>query len=91
MKSARRRTKLLYDSPAPAAARQPEGTRSQIVAYYDEEGNRLAIVHCYLRPDGTLGGSGRPDPKWLLHKGKIYKAARVAEPTADDEDGENAV
>jgi len=23
----------------------------------------IAIVHQYLLPNGTLGGSGRPDPK----------------------------
>jgi hypothetical protein len=49
---------------------EPEGTLSQMVAYY-ESGRRIAIVHQYLRPDGTLGASGRPDPKQLLHEGEL--------------------
>jgi hypothetical protein len=29
-------------------------------------------VHQYLRPDGTLGLSGRPDPKLVLYEGVVY-------------------
>jgi len=50
--------------PDPPPKGQPAGTRSQILYYY-ESGEPVAIVHQYLRPDGTLGGSGRPDPKEL--------------------------
>ena len=32
----------------------------------------LALVHLYLRPDGSLGGSGRPDPKVVVHQGIEY-------------------
>jgi hypothetical protein len=39
---------------------------SQIIEYFDAEGTRVALVDQYLRPDGTLGGSGRPDPKRVL-------------------------
>jgi len=42
----------------------PYCTRSQMLAYFDT-GQLVAIVHQYLQPDGTLGASGRPDPKWL--------------------------
>jgi hypothetical protein len=31
----------------------------------------MAIVHQYLRPDGTLGASGLPDPKWLRDGDRI--------------------
>ena len=48
-------------------------TRSQIVAYTDMAGLIVARVHQYLRPDGTLGASGRPDPKFLLYEGTVYK------------------
>src|SRR5688500_3817542 len=54
--------------PAPAQAEQPYCTRSQEVSYLDADGNEVARVHQYLRPDGTLGGSGRPDPKRLLEE-----------------------
>jgi hypothetical protein len=44
---------------------------SQTVEYYDGD-NRVALVHQYLRPDGTIGASGRPDPKALLEDGILY-------------------
>lgn len=47
----------------------PEGepicTRSQMVKYYSRDGEVVAVVHQYLRPDGTIGASGKPDPKKL--------------------------
>ena len=54
------------ERPARPEANQPAGTVSQMVWYYDMSFQRLALVHQYLRRDGTLGGSGRPDPKRLL-------------------------
>lgn len=50
---------------------EPEGTRSQIVYYFDLEGNPVAIVHQYMRPDGTIGASGKPDPKKLFLEDRI--------------------
>jgi len=50
---------------------QPYCTMSQTVEYFTLEGIRVARVHQYLRPDGTIGGSGRPDPKWLYVDGLI--------------------
>jgi hypothetical protein len=58
--------------PAPPAANQPFCTSSQIVYYWDGSGQRVAVVHQYLKADGTIGGSGRPDPKYLLHEGVLY-------------------
>jgi len=46
-------------------------TFSQAVAYYDRRGRKLAVVHQYLR-NNRLGGSGRPDPKWLRVGDQIY-------------------
>jgi hypothetical protein len=54
------------DRPARPEANEPPGTRSQMVWHLDESRQRVALVHQYLRPDGTLGGAGRPDPKRLL-------------------------
>jgi hypothetical protein len=38
-----------------------------------------ASIHRYLRPDGTLGASGRPDPKRLVEGGVKY-FCRTEEP-----------
>jgi hypothetical protein len=58
----------------PAAVGEPPGTRSQIIRYADATGRWIVEVHQYLRPDGTLGASGRPDPKRLRLAGIIYVA-----------------
>jgi len=42
----------------------PPGTKSQRVIYYDRD-TPVAVVHQYLLPDGSIGASGLPDPKWL--------------------------
>lgn len=34
--------------------------------------NSSALVHQYVRPDGSLGGSGQPDPKLLIEEGVTY-------------------
>jgi len=55
----------------------PSGTRSQILHYYTRDLKiKVAIVHQYLRPDGTLGGSGKPDPKQVFDDGVIYAKER---------------
>jgi len=48
------------------------GARSQVIEYLDKFGKRIAIVHQYRKKDGTLGGSGRPDPKRLVHEDVLY-------------------
>jgi len=45
---------------------EPICTHSQILVYYDRHSEPVAVVHQYLRPDQTLGASGRPDPKRLI-------------------------
>ena len=54
------------------AAKEPVGTVSQMVSYRDVDNNEVVRVHQYLRPDGTLAASGRPDPKRLLENGVLY-------------------
>lgn len=49
-------------------------THSQTVIYRDRRGAALAVVHQYLHRD-RLAGSGRPDPKWLRHEGRVYVLA----------------
>ena len=64
--------KLLKDRhPSAPRAREPNCTRSQIVGYFRGRVN-VAIVHQYLRPDGTIGASGRPDPKRVRDGNVIY-------------------
>jgi len=31
----------------------------------------VALVHQYLRRDGSLGASGKPDPKMLFDRGEL--------------------
>jgi len=72
MKAGEYHTNLTRDShPGKIKGREPYCTRSQIVFYYDLDNNLLAVVHQYLRPDGTLGASGLPDPKWLYINNRI--------------------
>jgi hypothetical protein len=40
----------------------------------DSDGRMVAEVHRYLRPDGTIGASGVPDPKRISFGGTLYVA-----------------
>lgn len=60
--------------PSPPLAGEPICTRSQIIAYRDDQGHQIARVHQYLRQDGSLGASGKPDPQVVLHDDAIYVA-----------------
>lgn len=57
------------------ARREPRCTRSQLIEYFDALGRKVAIVHQYRRRDGSIGGSGRPDPKWLRINDEIWTLA----------------
>ena len=57
---------VIRQSNRPAPPWLPRRSVSQMVAYLDLRGERIAIVHQYLQPDGTLGAGGLPDPKWLV-------------------------
>ena len=48
-------------------------THTQIVHYFNEDG-MVAVMHQYRQPDGTLGASGKPDPKYLRLEDRILKA-----------------
>ena len=52
--------------PDPAPKGEPLCTWSQMLVYWTQNGQPLALVHQYLRPDGTIGGSGKPDPKRIF-------------------------
>ena len=60
--------------PTLAGSTEPFCTRSQILAYVDADGDKIAVVHRYLHQDGSLGGSGKPDPTMPLEAGVLYRA-----------------
>jgi hypothetical protein len=43
-----------------------------MISYMDITGADIARGHQYLRPDGRLGRSGKPDPKRLFSGGRIF-------------------
>jgi hypothetical protein len=59
--------------PSRIEANEPFCTYSQMVSYRDGQDNEIARVHQYLRPDKTIGASGRPDPKRLYEGGSLYR------------------
>ena len=62
--------------PSLIAANEPFCTHSQMVSYRDSLGSEVARVHQYLRPDGTLGASKKPDPKRVLKDGILYRLTK---------------
>jgi hypothetical protein len=67
-------TKEVVESETVRLPDHPAGTKSQIVHYRDELDRVVAIVHQYLKPNGKIGGKGKPDPKWLEYDGDMYHA-----------------
>lgn len=59
----------------PRALAEPHCTRSLYVEYHDANGGLVAGAHMYVRPDGQLGASGKPDPKFLRLGDTIFYAA----------------
>lgn len=55
---------------------EPPGTVSHTVVYLDPDDRVVALAHEYLRPDGSIGGSGRRDPKLVRVAGVTYKQRR---------------
>lgn len=53
---------------------EPQGTRSQFIRYCDLAGHWVVEIHQYLRPDESLGASGKPDPKRLRIGDTIFLA-----------------
>jgi hypothetical protein len=64
---------LEHRHPSLTAANEPFCTFSQMISYRDSSGAEMARVHQYLRPDGSIGASGRPDPKRVYANGTLYR------------------
>jgi len=58
--------------PSSPAAHVPACTRSQLLRYRDRDRRQVPVVYQYLLPDGQLGASDRPDPKWLSISDDVY-------------------
>jgi hypothetical protein len=58
--------------PSSPRAKEPICTRSQYLIYINDKGQKVAGVHQYLRKNGKIGASGRPDPKELLVNGILH-------------------
>ena len=52
-------------------------TRGQMIRYVDQQGTWIVEVFQYMRPDGTLGASGRQDPKRMRVGNEVWVAERV--------------
>jgi hypothetical protein len=46
---------------------------SVMLSYRDENGDEMARVHQYQRPNGSIAASGLPDPKRLVQDGILYR------------------
>jgi hypothetical protein len=44
----------------------PLGSVTNDVRYLDKNNNEICRAHRYIRPDGTIGGKGRTDPKTIF-------------------------
>lgn len=66
------KTRIVYDRPPRRGTTLPLGTRSQLIYYEDRSGVVLAKAHRYLLPDGSVGGSGLPDPKMVRQEGDVF-------------------
>jgi hypothetical protein len=66
---------IIADHPAREDLGFPSGTRTQRVIYMRGQA-QIALVHQYLLPDGKVGASGLPDPKWVRDGTRILKLAR---------------
>ena len=62
--------------PSPPKADEPFCTRSQEISYLDQNNREVARAHRYLRPDGTIGASGKPDPKRVFLDGVMYRLVK---------------
>ena len=50
---------------------------SVMLSYRDENGDEVARVHQYIRPDSSIAASGKPDPKRLVQDGILYRLIRT--------------
>jgi hypothetical protein len=71
---------LLDECISSLLSHEPGPIRSQSVSYRDLNGNEVARVHQFLRPDDSIAASGLPDPKRLLEGGVLYRLEKKQKP-----------
>ena len=59
--------------PTRTKAKEPYCTRTQEISILDANGFELARAHRYVRPDGEIGASGKPDPRRAFKDGVMYR------------------
>ena len=55
--------KVVIGRHLPDLKTEPPGTESQMISIRNPDNFEVARVHAYIRPDGSIGASGKPDPK----------------------------
>ena len=83
----------VYQNPEGSEHPEPEGTLSGLISIIDPTtDHEMARAHRLLRPDGTIGASGLPDPKIVWIDGVLYlqmrKRDRGASGLAEDAQGQ---
>ena len=62
---------------------QPKGTRSETIPYFIDQ-KLIAVCHQYTLPDGSIGASGKPDPKMLEYQGsQFYSHSQIKSQPCD--------
>ncbi|WP_419945015.1 hypothetical protein [Candidatus Poriferisodalis sp.] len=69
---------VLMSAAAAATSGQPPGTVSELVGYY-EAGQRVAVAHRFMTPDGEVAASGKPDPKEVRWQGELLRLTEHAD------------
>lgn len=64
---------VLESRVSPNLPQEAVEIQSVMLSYRDQNGNEVARVHQYQRPDGSLAASGKPDPKRLVQDGILYR------------------
>jgi hypothetical protein len=67
------REQVIHSGEPSAEIGLPPGTKTQMISYLDSTGFELARAHRFLLPDGTIGASGKPDPKRMFKDGKLFR------------------
>ena len=72
------RAERKHANPPSEASRQPPGTLGIYEEYWDDAaGVKIGAAHYFWLPEGgpwRIGGSGVPDPKWVLWQGVMLIA-----------------
>lgn len=63
----------LHDEYHPRAiTHEPNCTWTRLYRYLTLDREPVALVHQYERPDGTIGASGRADPKSIIVGDEVW-------------------